>query len=57
MLDDAHVEACARAARLHTELDGRIMELAEAAAASGEPILRCMEYVFPHQVTACFGDR
>jgi alpha-glucosidase len=41
--------ACRKAAELHVELAPKILELARHAAETGEPIIRQMEYVFPHQ--------
>ncbi len=47
VLDAAHLEAVKRAVALRMRFTPRILELAKAAAASGEPILRPMAYVFP----------
>ena len=41
--------ACRNAANLHVSLAPKILELARHAAETGEPIVRSMEYVFPHQ--------
>lgn len=49
VLDAEHQEACLAVSRLHTELGDEILELAKRASGDGEPILRSMEYVFPHQ--------
>ena len=43
------VAACRRFADLHVEFGPYIMELARHASKTGEPILRSMEYEFPHQ--------
>jgi alpha-glucosidase len=40
---------CRKAAELHVSLAPKILELARHAAETGEPIVRPMEYVFPHQ--------
>jgi len=50
VLDKGHLAACVDAANLHAKLGDYLWGLAEEAAHSGEPILRCMEYVFPQQV-------
>ena len=49
VLDAEHARYCRDAARLHHRLGGEILALARQAASTGEPILRSMEYVFPHQ--------
>jgi len=43
------VAACREAVRLHEKETPRILELARLASKTGEPIVRLMEYVFPHQ--------
>ena len=40
---------CRDFANLHVKFGGYIMELARHAAKTGEPIVRTMEYEFPHQ--------
>ncbi len=47
VLDRAHLAAVKKAVAVRMALTPRILKLAESAAASGEPILRPMEYVFP----------
>ncbi len=49
VLDNEHAALCTDAARLHEEMAHRIQKLAKEAAVTGEPIVRHMEYVFPHQ--------
>ena len=49
LLGDAELDACREAATLHVALAPHILELARHAAETGEPIVRHMEYVFPHQ--------
>jgi alpha-glucosidase (family GH31 glycosyl hydrolase) len=49
VLDDEHLELCARAAQLHVEHGAEILRLADMAASTGEPIQRHLAYVFPHQ--------
>jgi len=43
------LEICLRMSALHVEMSGTIEGLARHAAETGEPIVRHMEYVFPHQ--------
>ena len=47
VLDAAHLDAVKKAVALRMRFTPRILKLAEASAASGEPILRHMAYVFP----------
>ena len=49
ILDKEHLEICREYARLHKELGPYIIECAKDAAKTGEPIVRHMEYCFPHQ--------
>jgi alpha-glucosidase len=47
VLDAAHLAAVKQAVALRMRFTPRILELAEAGAATGEPILRPLAYVFP----------
>jgi len=49
VLDKPHLEAVLRAVRLRQEHQKYILSLVRQSAISGEPIVRSMEYVFPHQ--------
>ena len=49
ILDDEHFEACKKAVKIREEFTPQIMELARESAKTGEPIVRSMEYVYPHQ--------
>ncbi len=49
LLDWKELSICRKAAELHVSLAPKILELARHAAETGEPIVRHMEYVFPHQ--------
>jgi len=49
ILDDKHLEACKKAVGIREKFIPLILELAGQSANSGEPIIRPMEYVFPHQ--------
>lgn len=42
-------EMCLQAAKLHERFGEKIIELADESKDTGEPIVRCMEYVFPNQ--------
>jgi len=46
-----------RMAQLHADFAPYIMQYAHKAAATGEPIVRCMEYQFPHQGLAEVKDQ
>lgn len=49
ILDEKHLAICREYARLHEQMGTYILEQARQAAQTGEPIIRHMEYVFPHQ--------
>jgi alpha-glucosidase len=49
ILDDKHLEACKKAVEIREKFVPLILKLAHQSANSGEPIVRPMEYVFPHQ--------
>ena len=49
VLDKKHLQAVKKAVKIRGKYTPRIMELARESAKSGEPIVRSMEYVFPHQ--------
>ena len=55
MLDDIHLEAVSDAAALHTQMAGRILELAQESARTGEPILRSLEFMYPGQVSCVYS--
>ena len=44
-------------AQLHADFAPYIMRYAHEAAKTGEPIVRCMEYQFPHQGMADVKDQ
>lgn len=48
VLDEKHAELCKRAAYLHRDFAPYIIEQVKKTAVSGEPIVRHMEYSFPH---------
>jgi alpha-glucosidase (family GH31 glycosyl hydrolase) len=47
VLDAAHLAAVKQAVALRMRFTPRILELAQASGATGEPILRPLAYVFP----------
>lgn len=49
VLDREHLALCREAALLHSRFGDYIYSLALEAAEGGEPIVRHLEYVFPHQ--------
>ena len=49
LLGKREFKACRKAAEIHVAFAPKILELARHAAETGEPIVRPMEYVFPHQ--------
>lgn len=49
ILDARHLEICRQYAHLHEQMGNYILELAHHASQTGEPIVRHMEYTFPHQ--------
>ena len=48
MLDEKHSGLCLEAAQLHKKYADYIVTLVEKSAISGEPIVRHMEYEYPH---------
>ena len=49
VLDGEALACCREAAELHVAESPRILRLADEAARTGEPIVRSLEYMFPHQ--------
>lgn len=49
ILDPSHLKICVEFAHLHEQFGAYILQVAEESALTGEPILRNMEYEFPHQ--------
>jgi alpha-glucosidase len=48
ILDAKHLEICRKYALFHEKMGGYILECARHSSKSGEPIVRHMEYAFPH---------
>lgn len=57
ILDTEHLEACKKAVRIRKEFTPLILKLARESANTGEPVVRSMEYVFPHQGFAKVNDQ
>lgn len=49
ILDEEQLTLCRAAAQLHVKFANTILSLAQTSSETGEPIVRHMEYVFPHQ--------
>ena len=56
LLDEEHAALCLDAARLHKNFGQYIEQLVRESAISGEPILRHLEYEFPHEGFATADD-
>jgi len=57
VLDEAHLAAVKKAVALREKYKDYILELARDAAKTGEPIMRPMEYAYPHQGYAQITDQ
>jgi alpha-glucosidase len=49
ILNKKNLEICRKMARLHHEFGEEILKIARESAKTGEPIVRHMEYMFPHK--------
>ena len=49
ILDTTHLKAARNAALLHEKMGATILQLAHESAKNGEPIVRLLEYNYPHQ--------
>lgn len=49
ILDAGHLAICRKFARLHESMGSYILSQARASSLTGEPIVRHMEYAYPHQ--------
>ena len=56
VLSAEHLAIARRMAALHTEHGAEILALAQESARTGEPILRSLEYAYPHQGYATVVD-
>jgi len=57
VLDEPHLKAVLKAVKLRQEHKDYILGLARESALTGEPIVRSLEYVFPHQGCAQVKDQ
>ena len=57
ILDKEHLNAVLGAVELRESFKETILNLAKGAAKNGEPIVRSMEYVFPHKGYANIVDQ
>ncbi|MBX3252627.1 MAG: glycoside hydrolase [Chitinophagaceae bacterium] len=57
ILSRENVEICARYAKLHEQMGTYILEYAHKASTTNEPIVRSMEYQYPHQGFAGCNDQ
>ena len=57
VLDQEHLQAVLKAIQVRNEFKSYILDLVKNAATTGEPIVRSMEYVFPHQGYARVTDQ
>lgn len=49
ILDDEHLNACKKTVRIRRDFTPLILRLVKESSQTGEPVVRSMEYVFPHQ--------
>jgi alpha-glucosidase len=49
VLDPAHLQAVHKAVRVREKQKAYLLALVKQSAVTGEPIVRSLEYVFPHQ--------
>ena len=57
VLSPENLAICRRMAALHTERGAEILALARESAKTGEPIVRSLEYAYPHQGYADVVDQ
>ena len=57
VLDSVHLSAVKKAVTIRQQKLAVILQLAKEAALTGEPIVRHLEYVFPHQGYAAIKDQ
>ncbi len=57
ILDETHFNAVKKAVEIRKSYTPEIMKLTAESVISGEPIVRSMEYVFPHQGYAAVNDQ
>lgn len=57
ILDKQHLEICRKFAKFHEQMGQYILEVAIHASHTGDPIIRHLEYAFPHQGFADCHDQ
>lgn len=57
ILDKEHLDICRKYALLHEQMGSYILQWARHASQTGEPVIRGMEYMFPHQGFANCKDQ
>ena len=57
VLSQENLEICRNMAILHETMGSEILALAKASSRSGEPMVRAMEYMYPHQKYAEIKDQ
>lgn len=57
VLDEKHLAACKKAVETRMKFTPLILELARESAKTGEPVVRSMDYVYPHQGFASITDQ
>lgn len=57
VLPPDYAQLCIDAGKLHEKYSDVILELVKHAAITGEPVVRYMEYCFPHQGLAAISDQ
>jgi alpha-glucosidase (family GH31 glycosyl hydrolase) len=57
VLSEENMTICREMALLHAKMGPEILDMAKASANSGEPIVRPMEYMYPHQGYAEIKDQ
>jgi len=57
VLSEENMAICRQMAELHVELGPEILSLAQASSETGEPIIRPLEYMYPHRGYAQIKDQ
>ncbi|NQV31241.1 MAG: hypothetical protein HQ515_01035, partial [Phycisphaeraceae bacterium] len=57
VLSEDNMAICRDMARLHEAMGAEILALARASSTSGEPMVRAIEYMYPHQAYSEIKDQ
>ncbi len=57
VLSEDNMAICRDMAKLHEVMGPEILAMAKASSKSGEPMVRTLEYMYPHQGYACIKDQ